>query len=248
MLASWSIWDRRALARAFAAGALTVLLAWLVTAATDEGNVPWGARLGRTLPVTPICAAVGAWLALAPARMRGELRALAALGRSPWQNARAAALGGALVAACAGAALGGWPSVDVAGFYPAIGGSADVRFEDGAFVDKDSGYRIAKDGELSPSTAAPAPRDARVPPLGRLAAGLATFVAGLALALVAAHPPTARRRARWLGGAAAIGALTLLLFQAAAARRLAPAWATLPPALLLAAAAARYRDGPWRTR
>src|SRR5512140_3180271 len=98
MLSGWSSWDARALRRAFGVGALMVALAWLVTAATDEGNVAWAARLGRALPTTPICAAI----AIAPARGRGELRALAALGRSPWQNARAAALGGAMVAAIAG--------------------------------------------------------------------------------------------------------------------------------------------------
>ncbi len=245
MLAGWSEWDGRALRRALGVGALMVVLAWLVTAATDEGNVAWSARLGRALPTTPICAAIGAWIAVAPARGRGELRALAALGRSPWQNARAAAIGGALVAAIAALAIATWARVDVEGFYPAIGGSADVRFEAGAFVDHDSGWQIDRDGDLSRATTPPAPRDLRVPPHGRAAAGLATFFAGLALALIAAHPG---KRAWWIGAGAAVGVATLVLFQAAAAHRVVPAWAILPPALLLAAAVARYREARWPTR
>src|SRR5512140_1295154 len=170
MLSGWSSWDARALRRAFGVGALMVALAWLVTAATDEGNVAWAARLGRALPTTPICAAIGAWIAIAPARGRGELRALAALGRSPWQNARAAALGGAMVAAIAGLSVMTSSWVDVEGFYPAIGGSADVRFEGGVFVDHDSGWQIAADGALARATTPPVPRDAHVPPHGRTAA------------------------------------------------------------------------------
>jgi hypothetical protein len=245
MFRGWSSWDGRALRRALGVGALMVGLAWLVTAATDEGNVAWSARLGRALPTTPICAAIGAWIAIAPARVRGELRALAALGRSPWQNARAAALGGALVAAVAAVAIGTWSRVDIQGFYPEIGGSADVRFEGDAFVDHDSGWQIDKDGDLSRAATPPAPRDVRVPPHGRAAAGLATFFAGLALALITAYP---ERRARWLGAGAAVGAAMLVLFQAAAAHRVVPAWAAVPPALLLAVAAARYREARWPTR
>ncbi len=248
MLASWSQWDGRALRRALFVGTLMVGLAWLVTAATDEGNVAWAARLGRALPTTPICAAIGAWIAIAPARGRGELRALAALGRSPWQNARAAALGGAMVAAIAGLAIAISSRVDVEGFYPAIGGSADVRFEDDAFVDHDSGWKIGQDGTLAPAITPTPPRDARIPPHGRASAGLATFLAGLALALITAHPAPPRRRAMWLGIGALSGAATLFLFQAAAAHRVMPAWAALPPALLLAAAAARYREARWRTK
>lgn len=246
MFGGWTQWDGRALRRALGVGALMVVLAWLVTAATDEGNVAWAVRLGRALPTTPICAAIGAWLALAPARGRGELLALAALGRSPWQNARAAALGGAVVAAVAGLAIATSARVDVEGFYPAIGGSADVRFEGGAFVDHDSGWRIEADGALARATTPPPVRDARIPPHGRAAAGLATFLAGLALALLVAHP--GQQRAAWLGIGAVAGVAMLFLFQAAAAHRLAPTWAVVPPTLLLAIAASRYRDARWPTR
>src|ERR1700722_9478623 len=91
----WTVWDTRPLARASLAAARARGLAWLVTAATDEGGVAWGERAGRTLPLAPLCAAVGAWAALAPVMARGEAAALGALGRSPAQIAAAAVGGGA---------------------------------------------------------------------------------------------------------------------------------------------------------
>src|ERR1700722_19834927 len=92
----WTVWDTRQLARAALAATLALGLSWLVTAATDEGSVAWGERAGRTLPLAPLCAAVGAWVALAPVMARGETVALGALGRSRAQIAAAAVVGGAL--------------------------------------------------------------------------------------------------------------------------------------------------------
>ena len=50
---AWTRWDRRQLVRAALTTVLTLGLAWLVTAATDEGGVAWGERAGRTLPLAP---------------------------------------------------------------------------------------------------------------------------------------------------------------------------------------------------
>src|SRR5260221_5419738 len=86
-------WDANVLSRAAMIALLALALAWLVTAATDEGGVPWGERAGRTLPLAPLCAAIGAWGALAAVRARGEALALEALGRSPG-GITAAAVGG----------------------------------------------------------------------------------------------------------------------------------------------------------
>jgi hypothetical protein len=247
-MSPWTEWDGRAARRAVLVAIVSLVVAWLVTAATDEGNVAWTERAGRALPVAPVCAAIGAWAALAPARVRGELRALASLGRSPWQNARAAALGGAAVAIVAGAAIGGAlgaSRVDVAGFYPEIGGGDRILYTDGAFVDRVSGWRVDKDGSVTRAAAEAAVREERIPPYGRAAAGLATAICGLALALVVGKP---ERRAAWLAGAAVIGAAMLVSFQAAAARWIGAPWAVVPPLVLLAAAAARYIEAPWRTR
>jgi hypothetical protein len=253
----WTEWDARVATRAAAVALLVLALAWLVTAMTDEGNVAWSERAGRSLPLAPICAAIGAWAALAAARARGDLRALAALGRSDWENARAPVFGGALVAVVAGAAIAWAPSVDVAGFYPEIVRGADARFdgEANAFVDPQSGWRIAPDGALTLGPALGPVREERVPRHGRAAAGFATAVAGLAMALATARREEKEReegkegggrRAAWLGATVLTGAATVFLFQCAAARLLAAGWATVPPLALLAAAAACYRASSWR--
>src|SRR5437879_4797490 len=91
-------WDTRVAARALVLGALAFAVAWLVTATTDEGGVAWGVRAGRTLPIAPVCAALGTAIALAHLRARGEVRALEALGRAPWENALAAVCGGGATA------------------------------------------------------------------------------------------------------------------------------------------------------
>ncbi len=246
---AWTAWDGRAAERALGIALLALGLALLVTAATDEGNVAWAERAGRALPVAPICSAIGTWIALAPGRARGELRALESLGRSSWQNARAAALGGAAIAAVAGAAIVWAPHVDVAGFYPEIGGNADIRFESapgrGAFIDHGSGWRIEADGELVRAKVLSIAIGNRIPSHGRGAAGLATAAAGLALALIAAHT---RRRAVWLGAAGGALAGTLLLFQAAAAGRLPAASAAVPPMVLLLVSWSRYREARWHPK
>jgi hypothetical protein len=250
----WTRWDSRVLLRAALVAALALTVAWLVTAATDEGGVRWGERAGRTLPLTPACAAIGVWIALQPVRSRGEARALEALGRSPAQVAAAAVAGGAAVAIVAAVAIGALARIDVAGFYPTAARVSAWRWDGTQFIDAARGLRVAADGAIdraldasSVSVAANA-----IPSHGRAAAALTTAIAGLALPLLVAHallgrPPGARpRREDALAALASGGAVasSVVLFQAAAAR-LAPAMlAVLPPALLLAMAVRRYRASP----
>lgn len=247
-------WDVRVFARASGAAAMALVLAWLVTAATDEGSVPWGQRAGRTLPLAPACAAVGAWLALGPARARGETRALEALGGARLRIAAAAVAGGGTVALAAALAIGAAERVDVAGaFYPTATHSAEWRWQDGGFVDRAAGVRVASDGAIAVTSE----RDARavpsesVPPYGRAAAGLTTAGAGIALALLVAHSLLVReprRRSRRDGSAlgAAAGAVgaSLVCFQAAAALRAPALLAVIPALALLAFAIRRYRAQP----
>src|SRR5215469_9631418 len=152
------------------------MLAWLVTAATDEGGVSWGERAGRTLPLTPLCAAIGAWAALAPVRARGEWLALQSLGRTPLQVSGAAVGGAAAVALLAAAAMATVGAVSVAGFYPTATHADEWRW-DGAdgFVDAARGLRVGADGV--PVQVAPArswSQSPAIPRHGRLSAALAT--------------------------------------------------------------------------
>jgi hypothetical protein len=249
-------WDARVLARAAVIAALALAIAWLLTAATDEGGVSWSERAGRTLPLTPACAAVGAWAALAPVRARGEALALEALGRSRAQVAAAAVGGAALVAVLAAAAIGAGRAVDVAGFFPSATHPTAWRWQDGAFVDRVDGLSVSIDGVPSRGPTQPGASLEGTPPMGRAAAALATAAAGLALPLLIAHqllaraapgrPRGAERRllredAVALGASGAAIAASIVLFQMAAAH-LAPALlASGPPAALLAFAAWRYR-------
>ncbi|HTB74309.1 MAG TPA: hypothetical protein VK762_13755 [Polyangiaceae bacterium] len=252
-------WDAVVFARAAIVAGLALTLAWLITAATDEGGVPWGERAGRTLPLTPVCAAVGAWGALAPVRARGEVRALEALGRSRVQIALAAIAGGAAVALAAAVVLGAIRAVDVAGFYPSAIHASAWRWESGAFVNRALGLVV--DAAGSPARFA-APAEVRpltgIPQGGRAAAAIATALAGVALPMLLAELLMARhagpaegerlgdagvRASRWPAAAAAGAAIALsvMLFQAAAARLVPPICAALPPAALLAFAVRRYK-------
>jgi hypothetical protein len=235
-------WDARQVARAAVATALTLGLAWLVTAATDEGGVSWGERAGRTLPLTPLCAAVGAWVALAPALSRGEALALESLGRSRAQIAAAAVTGGALVAVVASIALGLGRAVDVAGFFPTATHASAWAWGGAGFVDALHGLRVGADG--APVRIAPdAGRvSAGIPLHGRAAAATLTALAGVALPLLLAHGLLERRRVLpSVAAAVAAVAASVLLFQAAAAGHLPALVGTLPALALLAFAVRRYR-------
>jgi hypothetical protein len=255
-------WDAVVFVRAAVVAGLALGLAWLITAATDEGGVPWGERAGRTLPLTPVCAAVGAWGALAPVRARGEVRALEALGRSRVQISVAAIAGGAAVALAAAVALGSVRAVNVAGFYPSTLHASSWHWRDGEFVNHALGLVV--DAEGTPVRFAP-PTEVRpvagIPRGGRAAAAIATALAGLALPMLLAQLLLARHAGPAAGerlgdgrgayavrgpAAAAAGAIALsvILFQAAAVRLVPALSATLPPAALLAFAVARYKASP----
>lgn len=244
-------WDLRALGRAFGAAALGLLVVWIVTAASDEGQLTVGARAGRSLPLAPLCSAVGAALALGTARVRLESRAFEALGRSPAETSRAAALGAALPSLVVALAIALIPAVDISAFYPrAARGDAFVATADG-FESTTLGVRIAHDGETTPLEATPLTLDERLPRGARMTAAGATALAGLALALVSARAALrrsllderARRRMRATAFVEAIACamLTLILFQAAAARLVPAPAAIAPSTLLFALALARLR-------
>jgi hypothetical protein len=250
-----TLWDATVVARAAATALVAFAVACLVTATTDEGGVGWLERAGRTLPVIPLCAALGAWAALAPVLARGEALALEALGRSPAQIGIAAITGAALVALVVSVFLGASRSVDVAGFYPIVHHASAWHWDGEDFVDAARGLRVLGDGSpvravLTGAVHAPS----AVPPHGRAAAGLAVAGAGMALPVLVAQtllPGALPRRGRGLpAGLGAVFAAGLsvvasvALFQAAAVRIVPAVAGALPPVLLLAFAVMRYR-GAW---
>jgi hypothetical protein len=230
-------WDILVLVRAVAVSSVALGIAWLVTTVTDEGGLSWGERAGRTLPVTPLCSAVGVWGALAPVRARGEALALGALGRSPGQLVSAAVAGGALVALLAALAVGTLRSVEVAGFFPTAAHANAWQWRDGGFNNQVEGLRVDLDG--APTRLAgprdPSPGPTAIPWHGRGAAAATTALSGIALSMLAAHALLGlgagrRWRARWATFlvATTAAATNIALFQAAAVRHVPAMTGALP--------------------
>jgi hypothetical protein len=244
-------WDARVFARAAAGATGALVLAVSVGAASDEGGLTWAQRIGRALPLAPLCAAIGVWAALAPVKFRGESLALGALGRTGRGISAAAVAGAALVALAASLSIAA-PSMDVASFYPTASRGTAWTWRDGAFVDPVDGLRLDSRGmvveapvaEKNASSPTPASASASgTPPGGRTAASFATALAGLAMALfTAAGVLEGRRRLADASLCAFALAASVALFQAAAARLTPALAASLPAALLLGLAARRYRS------
>jgi hypothetical protein len=239
-------WEVRLFLRAATVAVAALVVAWLVTAATDEGGLSFAERAGRALPLTPGCAAVGTWAALAPALLRGEVGALEGLGQSPARSALCAVLGGAAVGLAAALAIAFLHAIDIRGFYPMATRAGAWVWENGSFVDSARGVRVGADGAPQLEAPVPAAVLAAIPHRGRIAAALATAAAAFSLPALLATAMLARLRPGWrravLDAALAFAAIaaSLVLFQAAAARRSPALLAALPPALLLVHAARRY--------
>jgi hypothetical protein len=251
-------WDLKAFSRALGAALVGLAVVWLVTAASDEGQLTAGARAGRTLPLAPLCSAVGAALALGTSRVREETLALEALGRSPAENARAAALGAALPSILLGLAILASTQVDVSAFYPrAPRGDVFVR-EERAFVSPALGVRVTDEDGAPAILARKDTPDEGLPRGARTSAAATTAVAGLALALLAARAALRaslqakrdRRRRRGVAIAAASGCVlaTLVLFQASAAHVAPAALAIVPSSALLVLVALGYLGATPRVR
>ncbi|MBX3231520.1 MAG: hypothetical protein KIT84_24175 [Labilithrix sp.] len=244
-------WDLRALSRAFGAAVLGLVVVWIVTAASDEGQLTAGARASRSLPLAPLCSAVGAALALGTARLREESRAFEALGRSPAETSRAAAMGAALPSLVVAITIAAVPAVDISGFYPRAAHADAFVLTPQGFESTSLGVRVEDDGATTPLELPPPAPDEGLPRGARFAAAGSTALAGLALALVSARAALRRslldarlrRRMRATAFAEAIACalFTLILFQAAAVRLVPAAAAVIPPLLLLALALARLR-------
>lgn len=241
-------WDVKVAGRTLALLAVAFVAALLLTAATDEGGVAWLERISRTLPALPIAGAAGAWLAMAPLRTRGDVRALAAIGRNPWELARPA-IAASLACHALAAALVASSALAVGTFFPRAAARPLVAFEGGDFIDEGRGVRIRADGSMISAEIAPGSTPSGVPPFGRLAVSGVLLLAGAALPMWALGPGRGRTRrvrrkqlAAALAFGAATGGATIVCFHAAAVGALPALTAVLPSGALLAGAALRYRE------
>ncbi len=240
-------WDARVARAAAGATLVAFLVAIVVTGATDEGGVPWLERLARTLAALPLCSAFGAWVALVGRRGRGELRALAALGRSPARAGLPAALGSLVVAAALTVTVVTSRAFDVSAFFPSSRAPSALRWDGGAFVDDAAGVRVLPSGVIERG-APPAAAEGREPPAvtarpaARAVVAVACLLACAALALFGARAAATAREV--LAVLAAVTA-TIATFHWVAASRLPKATCVIAPIGLFVFAAFRYGVEPW---
>lgn len=237
---------------------MAVVLVWLVTAASDEGQLAIGVRAGRTLPLLPICGVAGVVLALGTPRQEQEIHALETLGRSPGEIVTAAVCGAVLPSLVVALLLGLGVPRDVSAFYPRSVQADTFVYRDGAFESSSLGVRVDPSGALGPSSLPPTDGDG-LPRHAHGASALSTALSALAFATLSASAVQAttpldarRRRQRRVEGAVALIATslaTVVLFQAAAAHIVGALVGVVPPLVLTIAIAirARMRSGPRRT-
>jgi len=210
--------DRVLFWRSLAFTVLALVLALGVVFATDEAYSSWQMRVARMSAFAPALAAVGAGAALAQARARGEIRALAALGVSPWR----VGLGPMLVGwgfGLVSIALLASPLAEAGVLFPRVAQSQPWIWHDGLLVSVAHGVRVAADGNIDLGAASPATA------VGFAASGA---VAALAVGPLAAATPAWVSAPIGVAGRCAMLpatiALTVVLLHAVAAQRLGSAW------------------------
>ncbi|MGZ3419116.1 MAG: hypothetical protein ACXWUG_20325 [Polyangiales bacterium] len=231
-------WDLRLAARTVALSAVAVFALVLIESITNERGVGTPGTSGSIglLPLVPIAAAIAATIAVAPAETSGELRALLALGCSPWR-ARAGALAVSMSFACGAGAILGIGTSDIAALFPAPIAASDYRVElssEGpAFVSPRRGTLLRADDVFE--RAAPPTKPPPPPSRTRAAGGLAIAAAGIALTLFGVAP-VKRRAPSTLLVIALWATCEVAAFQLAGAGAITP-FVTVLPSIALAAVA-----------
>jgi hypothetical protein len=227
--------------RAAALGLALALLVFLAMVGTDDGVSTHAQRLGRLSALASVAGGGAAFLTVVQARSRGEMQALGATGLTPARASLGAVLGGVFVGLL-GAALALFPGVDLMPLFPrALPAEAAWVSENGVWVDRVRGVRVAADGAVS-SAGAPTPSDLvfSTPPL--LATLIALALASVALPLWAAAPGPLTRRAFV---SFAVASSAVFVFHLVAAHRIGAMTLVLPPLLLLADAFVLHRGQRW---
>lgn len=249
---SWSIvaWDRKVALSAGLATLLGFALALLVTAGTDEGGVTWAERASRALGALPLAAGFATWLALEARRARGELTALAALGRSPRRCGVAALVGALFAAVTLTTVVTSRASFDNAVFFPTVRTSTThFAFRNDAFVDDAAGLRVGRDGSMSLDVpSAPVADATAIPNVVRRSETIAVIamvlLASLAFALIGAR---GRPNTRDFLAVAFTVAASIAVLHGVAVHRLPLVVAVFPEMALIVYAALRYGERAWQS-
>ena len=231
-------WDFRLFWRTLALSTISLMVVFVIEAITDERGLATAGTGGRSigvLPLAPVAAAAAVLVALGPAQTAGELRAVAALGCSPWR-ARLAAIVAALVMTSI-SVVGIAGGRDVRALFPPPIPASDVRVEQTpegpTFVSARRRLRVTAT-EVLERTGPPPTSEALEPSDRRQALGAASAIglAGLALAVWAASPQR-RSAVRTLLTLTAWGVSEVIVFQAAGARSVSPFLTGAPSIALL---------------
>ncbi|MEO9233012.1 MAG: hypothetical protein ABI421_06765 [Polyangiaceae bacterium] len=235
--------------RALALAALVFAVALAISAASDEGGVRFATRLGRTLPLAPICGAIAAWLTLASERAKIEALALESIGRAPALNNAGAVFGGALFALAAASLVAFSSHIDVEAIFPSFSSAPRIEWNGNVFIDSSHGVSFAANGEAQSLPDATKNADVQMPIAAapaheRGGASVALAFAAIAFPLFAASA-IRRVSAAIVVAIAASAFLTFLAFDAVASSRAPPSVQTfvlaLPQAALLFLAILEYR-------
>jgi hypothetical protein len=222
-------------------GALLGVLVFLVMLGTDDVASTHAGRLGRLSALSSLAGGAGAFLALAQARSRGEIRALGAMGLTPVRASLGAMVGGGLVGLL-GAALALVPGVDLSPLFPhalpAFGGWAN---DNGVWVDHARSIRVAADGVVS-WAGAPSAAEVVVSVIPRTPTVIALVVAAVAFPLWAGAQELLLRRALV---SFAVASAAVFVFHLVAAHRVGAMTLLVPPLLLLVDALALHRGRTW---
>jgi hypothetical protein len=227
--------------RTAALGIALAALVFLAMLGTDDVASTQAGRLGRLAALASFLGGGATFLALAQARSRGEMRALAATGLTPARASLGGVFGGTLVGLL-GAGLALLPGVDLTPLFPhALPAEGGWVAENGVWLDSVHGVRVAADGAVS-WVGAPMPADL-VNHSAPVAATLVALVLGaIAFPLWAAAEGPLHRRACV---SFVVASAAVFVFHLVAAHRIGAMTLVLPPLLLFADAVALHRGRAW---
>lgn len=218
--------------RALLLFALLSVLAVGVMVGTDEIGSSTGMRLARLAALGPLLIVLSQRIALQQSESRGELRALAALGASPFRQARGVLVVGFVLAAGTTLLLL-LPATDVSSLFPAVAVPESWVPGAASLSDATSGVTVLADGAVRFAEPSALTRSGSAP--GREAA--LVCLAPVSLSALLWGPAPMALEARVLGAAVAAFACIVLLHAFAAG--------ALPLVALLAAGLPLGAQGAW---
>lgn len=138
-------YDRQTFARSLVLGLTFGILVFAVMVATDGATTTFSEKLGRLCVLSPLIGALGSLASNAQAYLRGEVRALAAVGVAPSRVVRGGVLA-VLVLGGLGAVVLALNLADVDGLLPRLEGVTWIAQLDGSYTSEEGGVVVDATG------------------------------------------------------------------------------------------------------